>query len=92
LPAYSEEAFMVLGDVRVRPVDPTRNLFEITWVVMRSDGELVGSASNSLTVGVNRVIPAWGTVAVEAAEGIVGDIVAIIDKAASADSEGPSGT
>ncbi|NQV21369.1 MAG: hypothetical protein HQ511_08130 [Rhodospirillales bacterium] len=80
-PSYSEDAFMVLGDVHVTPVDPTRNLFEITWIVMRSDGETIGTTASSMTVGVDRVTPAWGTVAVDAAEKVVGEIVALIDKA-----------
>lgn len=79
--AYDENAFMVLGDVRVTPLDPTRNRFDITWIVTRSDGETIGSASSTMTVGVNRVIPAWGTVATTAVESVVGEIVALIDKA-----------
>lgn len=90
--SYDENAFMILGDVRVTPIDPTRNKFDITWMVMRSDGEPIGSASSSMMVGKNRVLPAWGTVATTAAESVIGEIVALIDKAMPDESADPSGS
>lgn len=80
---YSEDGFIVLCDVHITPFDQTRNLFEITWMVMRNDGETVGTAASSMTVGVDRVNPAWGSVAVEAVDSVIGDIVALIDRAGS---------
>jgi hypothetical protein len=84
----SDEAFMVLGDVHEVPIDNDSSLYEFTWMVMRNDGSLIGTASDEMTIGRDRIRPIWGTVAITAIDKIVGDIVAVIDKASEPEANG----
>jgi len=76
----SEDTYIVLGDVHGTPISNTSQNFQFTWVVMRADGTLVGTASNKMDINQNRIDPYWGTVADVAIDDVIGDIVAVIDK------------
>jgi hypothetical protein len=53
-------------------------------MIMRADGTLVGTVGHEMNINRKRIVPQWGTVADVAIESVIGDIVAIIDKAGTA--------
>ncbi len=91
-PTFNDQTYLVMGDVHVTPIDSARNKFDITWVVLRSNGETIGVVDNTMSVGVSRVIPAWGSVAEQAVDEVIGDIVVLIDQASKQDRKAATGS
>ena len=81
----SEKTYIIVGDVHGSPISSTTISYQFTWMVMKADGSLVGSASNEMDISKDRVVPFWGTVAKAVIEDVIGDIVAVIDKAGASE-------
>ncbi|HIF10083.1 MAG TPA: hypothetical protein EYQ81_09740 [Sneathiellales bacterium] len=80
----NDKTFVIVGDVHSTPISNDSDAYQFTWMIMRADGTLVGTASHEMNINRKRIVPQWGTVADVAIESVIGDIVAIIDKAGTA--------